>query len=327
VSNSSVLSYVTGNRPGVETQVGLDQLVRFRRHLDSIGQVERVTLIVYTSGGDINMPWPLMNFLREHCETVIVAVPYTAHSAGTLLALGADEIVMTRFATLSPIDPTVANAFNPQDPANPANRLAIAVEDVLSFLELAKQHGGPDADGLAFRRLAESVHPLALGNVQRSVNQIRKLAAQMLTLARPDLEDGLVDKIVKSLTTEFYTHGHLINRREAAKLGLAVQAPTEPEFEKLLLDYYTELISDLELLEPFDAPRILRSSPNIPVQVNLARAYIETATTCDSFVTEGVLNLQTIGMPMPPGTVPMMPQLPQQAVSFEITREAWTAEE
>lgn len=331
-SNSTVLSYVTGNRQGLEAQVGLNQLAMFRRHLDAIGQADHILLIVYTSGGDINMPWPLMNFIREHCNRVTVAVPYAAHSAGTLLTLGANEILMTRFATLSPIDPTVANVFNPQDPAMPANRLPIAVEDVLSFLELAKQHGDQECASIAFQRLADSVHPLALGNVQRSVNQIRKLAAQMLTVAHADLGEDIIGKIVKSLTTEFYTHGHLINRREARQLRLAVKEDIDSKLEQLLLAYYDELISDLELLEPFDAPSIVRSAKQTPLNVNLERGYIETAKTCDTYATEGVLSQQSVppqviqAMPgMPP--VPVMAQPTQMTVQFEITKDAWTVTE
>jgi hypothetical protein len=98
---------------------------------------------------------------------------------------------MSRFATLSPIDPTVANAFHPQDPGNPQVRIPIAVEDVLAFLELANAHGvaAEEHAAAAFRRLAEEVHPLALGNVQRSIARIRELATKMIRLHSPDRPD------------------------------------------------------------------------------------------------------------------------------------------
>jgi ClpP class serine protease len=116
VTESRVLSYVTGARQGLEAQVGSNQLPLFRRHLQAIGDVEHISLIVHTNGGDTNMPWPLMNHIRAHAQRVTVLVPSVALSAGTLLTLGGDDILMSRYATLSPIDPTVANHFNPQDP-------------------------------------------------------------------------------------------------------------------------------------------------------------------------------------------------------------------
>jgi ClpP class serine protease len=38
--------------------------------------------------------WPLVTLLRQYCKRLAVLVPFRAHSAGTLISLGADEIVM-----------------------------------------------------------------------------------------------------------------------------------------------------------------------------------------------------------------------------------------
>jgi hypothetical protein len=77
---------------------------------------------------------------------------------------------MTRFGTLSPIDPAVTNDFNPQDSTNPGDRIPIAVEDVLAYFQLASQQGEDEA-ALAngsFRRLAESVCCRPTSNCTRS---------------------------------------------------------------------------------------------------------------------------------------------------------------
>ena len=100
------------------------------------------SLVLYTLGGDTNTPWPFVNFLRAYCDRLFVLVPFWAHSAGTLIALGADKIYMTRFGTLSPVDPSVTNEFNPHDPASPLDRIPIAVEDVLAFFQLAPSRAG-----------------------------------------------------------------------------------------------------------------------------------------------------------------------------------------
>jgi ClpP class serine protease len=65
-------------------------------------------------------------------------VPYKAHSAGTMIALGADEIVMSDLSEISPIDPSTANVFNPSDPTNLQNKIPISVEDVIAYFDLAK---------------------------------------------------------------------------------------------------------------------------------------------------------------------------------------------
>jgi membrane-bound ClpP family serine protease len=114
-----MLAYVTGDRPNLPTQIAPDQVILFPRHLKAIGNQTRAGLLLYTRGGDTNSAWPIINFLRAYFDEVVVLVPFFAHSAGTLICLGADRIYMSKLATLSPIDPSVANAFNPQDPTNP----------------------------------------------------------------------------------------------------------------------------------------------------------------------------------------------------------------
>lgn len=272
-----VLAYVTGDRTNLQTQVASDAVVRFIRHLRHLGDAEQLVLLLYTRGGEVNAAWPLVNALRAHCKRLLVVLPMVAHSAGTLITLGADEVHMSRYATLSPIDPTVTNQYNSTDPLNPAQRLPIAVEDVLAYLELAKAHDG-HAD--AFRRLSEQIHPLALGNVQRSINQIKGLAARMLSLHEdpPSVEDTAT--LVSRLTTELYSHSHLIGRVEAKSMGFPVVEPA-PQVEELLFQYWTLLVQDLQLDAAFDPAALLRAAPT-PVAPQVVQ---------------------------PPGTAPGLPQL------------------
>jgi Serine dehydrogenase proteinase len=321
-----VLAWVTGDRENLHTQVGADQVVRFPRHLEALGEQDSVAVVLYTRGGDTNVPWSIINFIRAYAKELVVLVPFCAHSAGTLVCLGADRIVMSKIATLSPIDPSVANAFNPQDPTNQSNRIPIAVEDVMAYFELAKSQGVKRDEDLAaaFQRLADSVHPLALGNVHRSIEQIRQLAEKLIRLHSPDDDKDDVAERIRRLTTAFYTHSHLINRQEATELGLPVENAAT-ELEPLMLDYYAQLVVDLELRSKFDPAAILSQAGQQAQTVSLERAYIETVSTADIYVTEGAISMQQ-QMPevqLPPGMAqPQVPALPAVA-TFEITGEEW----
>ncbi len=55
--------------------------------------------------------------LRMFCDELEVIVPARARSAGTLMCLGADKVVMTKQATLGPIDPSLTGPLNTS--ANP----------------------------------------------------------------------------------------------------------------------------------------------------------------------------------------------------------------
>ena len=96
--NSTVIAYVTGDRRGLETKVGSDAVDLFVHHLDHIGVVDKLTLFLYTRGGDTLAAWSLINLLRIFADNLEIIVPSKAQSAGTLLCLGADSIIMTKQA-------------------------------------------------------------------------------------------------------------------------------------------------------------------------------------------------------------------------------------
>ncbi len=48
---SKTILYVTGDRQGLQAVIGHDIIDPFVDHLDSIGPVARISLVLYTSGG------------------------------------------------------------------------------------------------------------------------------------------------------------------------------------------------------------------------------------------------------------------------------------
>ena len=179
---------------------------------------------------------------------------------------------------------------------------------MLAYFQLASEKSVDDTElaGDAFRLLAESVHPLALGNVKRSIEQIWELSKKLIRLHTPDADEAALTALVTRLTTELYSHSHLIPRTEATALGLPVEQPSE-DLEDRLLAYYDQLKADLELLEKFDAGAMLRAQQQPQLPVVLERAYIETPGTCDTFVTRGVISQQA------------------QEATLDVTSERWEA--
>ena len=84
--------------------------------LAPMGKVKNLDLMVHTFGGSGETAEKIVEMCRRHCEGEFrVIVPNMAKSAGTLIALGADKIVMGYCSELGPIDPqvriTVSNAL------------------------------------------------------------------------------------------------------------------------------------------------------------------------------------------------------------------------
>lgn len=287
--DSVVLSYITGDRENVSTRIAPDVVQVIYRHLEMIGRIPRVDLFLYTRGGDVLTPWRLVNLIREYTEHFSVLVPFRAYSAGTLLCLGAEEIVMGKMGELGPIDPSVVNAFNPQDPSNPSARLPVSIEDVYSYMTLiAEKTGIHNEESMvrAFLLLAEEIHPLALGNVHRNWMLIRSLANKMLNLRGERLTDTKVQNIIDHLTEKLYAHHHMITRREAIEeIGLPVII-ADDELNYLLWTLYEDIAAELKLAEPFNPGEVLSSNRT---EFEVASGLVESECGTDFYIFSGVV--------------------------------------
>lgn len=88
--NSKLIVYATSDRKGLETQIASDVIPIFTEHLDNIGDTERISLYLYTRGGETLAAWSLVNLIRNFCKEFEVIIPFNCHSAGTLICLGAN---------------------------------------------------------------------------------------------------------------------------------------------------------------------------------------------------------------------------------------------
>lgn len=307
-----------------------DHIVVFHRHLREIGEVKHIGLILHTRGGDTSVPWPLVNAVRSFCGRLTLFVPFRAHSAGTLIAMGANETVMTKAAELSPIDPTTANQFNPRDPANQQKVLGISVEDLSAFIELAKERIGLGADDAAaiLQSLTGGVSPIALGNVQRTHNQIRLLAKKLLGL-HMDTSEKQTANIVDKLTERLHSHLHFINRREARDdIGLNVADATEDE-EASLWEIYEDYSNEVAMDEPFKVREFL--GQNLNREIAFQQAFIESMGRADVYETKFKIN-QSSRLPdnvltqlLQGGNTPapqIIPGLPIQ-VDMVVLKDGW----
>lgn len=274
-----VLVLVTGDRQHMETRIAPDILPLVSEHLSRIGFSERLALFLYTPGGDSIAGWGLVSLLREYCKDLLVVVPSRALSCGTLIALGANEVLMGRHGLLSPIDPSVASPFNPTapgaQPGGQVNLLPVSVEDMNGFLDLARQEAGLKSEQSlveVLKLLAGHVHPLALGAVYRAREQNSSLAKRLLQKHTTD--EAKVDRIVKRLTRELPTHSYLIGRQEAKnELGLTV-AEASPVQEGLLWDLYRQYEDWLQLTHP--ASPELDIGPEQQKAIRYERAALES---------------------------------------------------
>jgi ClpP class serine protease len=111
--NSNVITYITSTRPQIRTMIDEPDLRELYDHLLKIDKSNKIDLFIYSLGGAGSVPWAFSNMVREFTKFFTVLIPSLAFSAATAIALGANNIIMGKMGTLGPIDPSVANAFNP----------------------------------------------------------------------------------------------------------------------------------------------------------------------------------------------------------------------
>jgi ClpP class serine protease len=319
------------------TQLASEPQLLIYDHLRRIGKVKKLDLFLYTRGGETDAVMPFVNAIREHCEIFGVLVPFRAHSGGTLICLGADEIVMGPFGELSPIDPTTGNQFSPIDELNPKARKGISVEDVTSYMALAKDKnkvGIEDEKNVleVFKTLSQAVHPLALGHVNRVHTHIRLLADRLLRLGQNrKLGDKKAKEVVDVLTEKLYSHTHAIGRQEARELVDAdiVKFASEEE-ERLMWDLFEEYATLMSLRQRFNIKEYMGKQVQREITVN--GAFLESENMphlfqCASVITqrsELPPNFQVqvqVGQP-----IPLIPGFPTQ-FSVELIREGWQLNE
>lgn len=312
-----VVSYVTSTRIGFEVPIELDVVRKFYDHilLNKANKKEtKIDLIIHSNGGNGIVPWRLITLLREHCKHLSVMVPHRAFSAATLIALGADSIFMHPMGMLGPVDPTVTNPYNPSDPRNPQQLLGISVEDVSAYIALIKEDVGirhEDELVQAFNHLADKVHPLALGNVKRSISQSRMMAKKILELHMDKVNDEhKIDDIVENLTSKLYYHGHPINREEAKILGLKIDKE-DKDTEDILWELYTHYENEMLLEIPFRfIDDFIQAYPMLAVNQTATHKmppnkgiYMESKERTSVFSTD----FELIGTKQPNGTYQVIP--------------------
>jgi ClpP class serine protease len=151
-----------------------------------------IDLILHTPGGLVLAALQIAEAIHLHKGKVTVFVPHYAMSGGTLIALSADEIVMSRHSVLGPIDPQLGD--------KPAASLIRVVEKK------------------PIERIDDQT--LIMADVGRkAIEQVKQAAARLL---RRRLPSEQADSLAEKLSTGTWTHDYPIWASTAQELGLKV---------------------------------------------------------------------------------------------------------
>jgi hypothetical protein len=159
--------------------------------------------------------------IRQRVRQFRVIVVERAKSAGTLMALAADEILMSSTSELGPIDPqiTISTAEG-----RPVNRPARSFLDGLELIkEDVKNNGG--VINPTYYPLLSQLDPALIDFCVKAIGRAEQFAEKWLKLYMLKGKSKQASKIAKRLTdvAMYRSHGIVIDSDEARSMGLKVQ--------------------------------------------------------------------------------------------------------
>lgn len=284
--NSKVITLVTSDRPNLNQAIHqmMNDIIyeQIRTIKSKTDEFKNIDLFIYSRGGDSDAPWSIVSTIREcfpKCNFNVL-IPFRAHSAATMISLGADEIIMTEKAEMGPVDITIGNS--PLNPPHPVTKqpIDLSVEDVMGFIGLLDKLdcNRPEEKIKSFEILTNHINPLAIGKVNRLLEQTKLVADRMLSFRKKKLSIDENEEIVRKLGSEIYSHRHSISRTEARQIGISyVKNAEDYKIQTELWGLYELYAKELELKEPFNPEKYLSENGMDNHKWNdLKKAMIET---------------------------------------------------
>lgn len=200
-------------------------------------------LILLTMGGDPDEAYRIARLLRHHYASFKLYVPNMCKSAGTLIATGADELVIAERGELGPLD---VQLLKRDEIA--ARYSGLTIQETLTkleeaalrsceqfFLNLIIGSGGSitlkTATEVAtnmttglFAPLYGQVDPMLLGETERAMRIGLAYGKRLIELGK-----NLTENRLKDLISEYPSHGFVINYSEAKTLFNRVREPSDEE--------------------------------------------------------------------------------------------------
>ncbi len=195
------------------------------RAIHLTGEDVPLDIILHTPGGLVLAALQIARAISLHKSRVTVFVPHYAMSGGTLIALAADEIVMSPHSVLGPIDPQLG-----QSPA-------------ASLIKVVEQK--------PIERIDDQT--LIQADISRkAIAQVKQSAAELL---RRRLATEQAEQLAEKLSTGTWTHDYPIWSTTAQELGLPVNTAMPDSVLELMKLYPQPVRSQSGGVEYLPIPR------------------------------------------------------------------------
>jgi ClpP class serine protease len=182
-----------------------------------------IDIVLHTPGGVVLAALQIARAVHKHKGKVTAVVPHYAMSGGTLIALAADEIVMSENAVIGPVDPQLG-----QYPAASILK-AVARKPV--------------------ERVRDETLILA-DQSEKAISQVKDSVRELLADKNPEK----ADELSRLLSEGTWTHDHPITFETAKGFGLPARSDIRAEFMDLT-NLYPQPVRHQPTVEYLPIPR------------------------------------------------------------------------
>ena len=216
-NGNRLICYVGGGKTSVarEDTLGIIEI------LHNIPPNTNLDFLLHTGGGDVDAAEKLMHMVRSTVGSnqLRVIVPDFAKSAGTLMALAADYIVMSDSSELGPVDPQIVLGDGR------GNYILHSVMNYLDAFESYSQQLRDNPNDAVARLMLAKLDPATEKAFRAVKDRAQRLAESHLHHWMFREKQGTYTKIASDLmdTKRWLTHGQMIGYQAAQELGLRVQ--------------------------------------------------------------------------------------------------------
>jgi hypothetical protein len=218
MTGRTLLCYVDTSDDGISR----DDTLGFADLLHNVGGNQPLDLLLHARGGDIDETEKIIKMIRPvvgNAEFRAI-VPDMAKSAGTLMILAADLVLMSDTSELGPIDPQIMHVG-----PNGERRWLSVLTYIKTYDELKAtlQANGND---VAAHIMMNKLDPATLQHYRFIRERARNLAENLLKQGMFRTTPGNYTQIPADLmdTDQWQTHGQVIDAQDAQRIGLNVQA-------------------------------------------------------------------------------------------------------
>jgi len=217
---------------------------------------QHIALVIDSPGGSAKGAYQIAMCIRKRCGGFIAVVPEFAKSAATLLALGADRLILGRHAELGPLDAQVYDREREEwlsalDEVQALERLnAFALQALDSSMLLLKRRTGKTFNALLpgvqhsvgqmLRPLFDKIDTVHYTQMARLLKVAEEYAIRLL---QPKYNLETATEIARRLVHQYPQHEFFIGAEEASSINKDLVERPEGEVASIMNDLIEHLQS------------------------------------------------------------------------------------